>query len=335
MRILVTGGTGFIGSHTVAALLSDGHDVRLLARRPERVDAVLAPLGVSVADVVAGDMTDGEAVTQALRGVDAVVHAAAEIGVSGGTGPAGSANVDGVKQVVGRAVDAGLDPIVYTSTIAVYLPTDDPVLTLDSPLAEPLSAYGRAKREAEVLVREWQADGAPITTFVIGGVYGPRSPHLDGSFAALMGALPTFMVVTDGGLGVVDVRDISRLLAAAIEAGRGPRRYMAGGNFLTWAEWTATLSEAVGREVAAQQMTTAEMIDLGRQLDRMREEGHVDIPLSEEAAVIMAAGVPTDDAATLDDLGGSWRPTVETFRDAVAWLVAEGHLPPGPAVPGK
>ena len=209
------------------------------------------------------------------------------------------------------------------------------MLTLETPLAEPLSAYGRAKRDAELLVREWQANGAPITSFVIGGVYGPHSPHLDGSFAALMGALQTFMVVTDGGLGVVDVRDISRLLAAAVEPGRGPRRYLAGGNYLTWAEWTAALSEAVGREVTAQEMTTEEMIDLGRQLDRMREEGPVDIPLSEEAAVIMAAGVPTDDTAVLEDLGGSWRPTVETFRDAVAWLVAEGHLPSEPAVPGR
>jgi hypothetical protein len=44
--------------------------------------------------------------------------------------------------------------------------------------------------------------------------------------------------------------------------------------------------------------------------------------------------VPTDDAPTLADLGGAWRPTADTFRDAVAWLVSEGHLPPQPALPG-
>ena len=329
MRVLVTGGTGFIGSHTVAALLRRGHRVRLLARRPERVASTLAPLGVAAdaVEVAPGDMTDGAAVARALEGCDAVVHAAAEIGVAGGSGPGGTANVEGVKHVVGQAVDGGLDPIVYTSTIAVYLPTDDAVVTLDTPLAEPLSAYGRAKRDAELLVRGWQDSGAPVTSFVIAGVYGPHSPHLDGSFAALIGALETFMVVTEGGMGVVDVRDLSEVLAAAVEPGRGPRRYLAGGHFLTWEAWTRTLSEAVGREVAAQQMSTEEMVDLGRQLDAMRQEGPVDIPLSEEAAVIMAAGVPIDDAKTLADLGGSWRPMVETFRDTVAWLVAEGHLP--------
>ena len=332
MRVLVTGGTGFIGSHAVVALRRRGHEVRVLARRPERVAPVLAPLGGPRVEVAAGDMTDADAVARALDGCEAVVHAAAEIGVAGGRGPAGTRNVDGVRHVVGQAAALGLDPILYTSTVAAHLPTDEPVITLDTPLAEPRSAYGRAKREAEELVRAWQAEGVPVTTFDIGGVYGPHSPSLGGSFAALLAALRTFMVVTDGGMGVVDVRDVAALLAAAVEPGRGPRRYLAGGRFLTWEAWVAALSEAVGREVATTRMAAAEMIELGRRLDEQRASGEVDLPLSEEAAVIMSAGVPTDDAATLAELGVRWRPTVETFRDAVTWLVDQGHLPAEPAV---
>jgi UDP-glucose 4-epimerase len=138
--------------------------------------------------------------------------------------------------------------------------------------------------------------------------------------------------VTDGGMGVVDVRDVAELLAAAVEPGRGPRRYLAGGPFHTWEAWVAALSEAVGREVPAVRMAPEEMIAFGRSLDERREHEAVDVPLSEEAAVIMSAGVPTDDSATLADLGGRWRPTVETFRDAVAWLVEEGHLPAEPTL---
>jgi dihydroflavonol-4-reductase len=332
VRVLVTGATGFIGSHAVAALRRRGHHVRVLARRPERVAAVLAPLGGPEVEVAQGDMTDPAAVARALDGREAVLHAAAEIGVAGGRGPDGTGNVEGVRQVVGQAAALGLDPIVYTSTVAAHLPTADRTITLGTPLAEPLSAYGRAKREAEELIRAWQADGVPVTTFVIGGVYGPDSPSLGGSSAALLAALGTFMAVPEGGMGVVDVRDLAELLAAAVEPGRGPRRYLAGGRFLTWERWVATLSEAVGREVASAPMTAEELVAMGRQLDELRAHEQVDLPLSEEAAVIMTAGVPTDDTATLAELGGRWRPTVETFRDAVAWLVAQGHLPPEPAL---
>jgi nucleoside-diphosphate-sugar epimerase len=332
MRVLVTGGTGFIGSHTVAALCRRGFEVQVLARRPERVDEVLGPLGAPSVEVAAGDMTDPHAVARALDGCDAVIHAAAEIGVSGGRGPSGTANVEGVRQVVGSAVERRLDPIVYTSTVAAHLPTDEPVITTDTPLAEPHSAYGRAKRAGEELVRSYQAAGAPVTTFVIGGVYGPDPPGINGAYAGLLAALQGAMVVADGGVGVVDVRDLAEALAAAVEPGRGPRRYLAGGRYLTWEEWTLALAEAVGREVPMARMTAEEMVALGRQLDERRERQEVDIPLSEEAAIIMTSCVPTDDRATLAELGVSWRPTVKTLRDSVAWLVAEGRLPPEPLI---
>jgi dihydroflavonol-4-reductase len=337
VRVLVTGATGFVGSHAVAALVDAGHAVRVLVRRPEKVGPILSALGVDngAIEVAAGDMTDAPSVAQALDGCDAVIHAAAEIAVAGATGPAGDANVHGVRNVVGQALEAGLDPVVYTSTVAVYLPSAAPVITADSPLAEPQSAYGRAKRDAELLAREWESQGAPITTLVLGSVYGPQSPHLDGSFAALKGALEAFMAVTPGGMGIVDVRDLATVLVATLEPGRGARRYVLGGHFLSWEDWTHTLSAAVGREVPMQRMTVEEMVDLGRQLDEMRKAGPVDVPLSEEAAVIMSAGVPTDDGPAIADLGVSWRPTVDTFRDAVAWLVDHGHIAPEPALSAR
>ncbi len=66
MRVLVTGGTGFVGSHTVAALVKQDHWVRLLARSQDRVEPALAPHGVEVSDVVVGDVTDQSAVEQAV-----------------------------------------------------------------------------------------------------------------------------------------------------------------------------------------------------------------------------------------------------------------------------
>jgi len=329
MLVLVTGATGFIGSHAVAALRRDGHDVRILVRNPDRIAPALEPHGVTVS-AVQGDMTDPKSVATAVRGCDAVIHAAGEVGVEGGTGPKTTANVDGVRTVVSAALDAGLDPVVYTSTITVHLPTDESVLTPDSPLAQPLSAYGASKRDAELLVRRWQHEGAPVTSFTIGGVYGPVSPHLDGSFGAVLAALESFMLVPPGGLGVVDVRDLATFLSRAVEPGRGPRHYLCGGQYVTWAQWTEALGHAAGVEVAHQEVTADELIDLGRQFDRLRAEGRNSAPLSEEAAIIMTSGVPTDDSATLADLGAAYRPLSETFADTVGYLRSIGRLRPAP-----
>lgn len=325
MKVLITGATGYVGSHTAAAVSKHGHDVRVLARTPSRVPSTLAPFGLDP-EVVVGDMNDPQSVLAAVDGCDAVIHAAGEVGVSGGTGPPAQSNVDGVRTVVSAAVEAGLDPIVYTSTVTCHLPTSDPLITVDTPLATPMSTYGQSKRDAELLVRQWQERGAPVTSFVIGGVYGPLSPHLDGSFSAVREALETTMLVPPGGLGVIDVRDLAELLARAVEPGRGPRRYLAGGHFLTWSEWTRALGEAAGVEVDHNEITTADMVKLGRHCDSLREAGKDAPPLSEEAAIVMTSGVPTDDAATQVELGHTYRPLDETFRDTIAWLRETGQL---------
>ena len=330
MHVLITGGTGFVGSHAVGSIQRAGHTVRVLAREPSRVPIVLGPLGLEADDIATGDMTVPESVDAALEGCDAVVHCAAQIGIGGGLGPAGTANVDGARAVVGGAVERGIDPIVYTSSITVHLPCLDRIITPESPLAEPLSTYGAQKASIDRFVQDLQADGAPVTMLVISGVYGPHSPHLDGSFAALLSSLQAGMVAPPGGLGVVDVRDVAQVIAASLESDRGPRRYLVSGNYVTWGEWTAILSEAVGRNVPFTAVSASVMIDLGKRFDELRDAGRDGLPpLSVEAAVVMNSGKPADDSATLRDLGVTYRSTLETFRDTLEWLRSTGQLAPG------
>ncbi len=238
--------------------------------------------------------------------------------------------------VLGEAAAQGLDPIIYTSTVTVYLPTADALVTPSSDLASPQTAYGASKQEVERFVRGLQAEGAPVVSFLLGGVYGPMSPHLEGSFLAVVSALESMMLMPLGGSGILDVRDVAEMLAKAVEPGRGPRRYLAGGQFLSWAQWTDLLSEAAGVDVARQTVSIEEMVDLGRSFDEQRRQGVVvDIPLSEEAALIMTGLRPTDDSATLADLGVNYRPLVDTLGDTVDYLRSVGRLPTPKDAPSR
>lgn len=121
MRVLVTGGTGFVGCHTVAALVGHGHQVRLLVRDPGRIAPALGPLGITEVDAVVGDVTDPAAVEQAMAGCQAVVHAAAVYSLD----PRRAAlmartNPVGTDIVLGAAQRQGLDPIIYVSSAAVF-----------------------------------------------------------------------------------------------------------------------------------------------------------------------------------------------------------------------
>jgi len=327
VRVLVTGGTGFIGSHATAALLAAGHEVRLMARTPSKVERVLAPRGIVPTEVVPGDMADADAVRAAIGGCDAVLHAAAAVGVASGDLSAVAGNVAGTRTVVGLAVEAGCDPVLYTSSVATLYPTTATMLHRDSPLAEPISEYGRSKVEAERAVRALQDEGAPVVSFLIGGVYGPDQPQLDSSMRSIVAATTQVMVVTSGGVGVLDVRDLAALLVAALEPGRGPRRYLTGGRFLDWATWTDELSAVIGRPCKRVRVPGQVMTTIGRGIDLAKRVRHFEYPLTYEAALYMTSGVPTDDSETLADLGFVYRSTRETLADATRWLVAAGHVP--------
>jgi dihydroflavonol-4-reductase len=172
MRVLNTGGTGFVGSHTVAAVIGAGHAVRLLVRRPERVDAALAPLGIWVPDLVSGDVLDPESVQAAVAGCDAVIHAPTVYSLDPRQAASVLAtNARATEIVLEAAVKAGLDPIVYVSSYVALLPSRD-VLTPDSPVGAGGPAYPRSKARSELIARRHQSAGAPVVTTYPGAVVG-------------------------------------------------------------------------------------------------------------------------------------------------------------------
>ena len=328
MRILVTGATGHVGSWSALALADAGHDVRLLVRNPAKAERVFAAHERDVPDHVVGDVTDARAVADALDGCDAVLHAAAQVGVSDGPGEAYDVNVAGVHVVVGEAIERGLDPIVYTSSVTTLYPPREPMLSVDSPLGDPGGAYGRSKVAAERWVREQQAAGAPVTSMLIGGVVGPRQPTIDSAMRGIIAAATQVMVVPPGGVGVLDVRDAAAAMVAAMEPGHGPRRYLAGGPFLRWGPWTDLLGDVLGRRLQRVRTPAWSLTGFGRALERINRYKRIDFPMNYEAALSMTSAVPTNDSATLAELGVAWRDPADALRDASRWLLEVGELQP-------
>src|SRR5262245_37555068 len=123
LLVLVTGGTGYVGSHSIAALARTGHRIRVLARSPERIPAALEPLGIDGVETALGDVTDPAAVERALEGCDAVLHAASVYSLDARRAEEmTSVNVRGTEIVLGTAHRLGLDPIVYVSSELALLP---------------------------------------------------------------------------------------------------------------------------------------------------------------------------------------------------------------------
>ncbi|WP_219468899.1 NAD-dependent epimerase/dehydratase family protein [Nonomuraea rhizosphaerae] len=318
MRVLVTGASGFVGSHAVTALAAAGHESRLLVRNLDKARRVLG----DGHELRQGDIRDAGTVRRALDGCDAVLHAAADMGITGHGADLGGTNVAGLRNVLGQAAELELDPIVHVSTIGVFVPPPGPVITADGPLARPRNAYGRSKVEGERYAR--QLGG--VTIVYPGGIAGPGQPTLDALNEGLRAGLRLGWPLVPGGVCVLDVRDLAAGLARCFTPGRGGRRYLLGGQFTEWAELAGICARVTGRHVRTYRMPGGMLRGMAAALDAVKRVAPIDYPLTRDAADIMLTMVPTDDAPALKELGLTLRPVEDTVSDTLRWLAAEGHL---------
>lgn len=277
-------------------------------------------------DMCIGDMLDEAAVSRALDGCQAVIHAAAALGVTDRRTDLTKINVTGTRNVIGGAVARGLDPVIHTSTIGVFIPPAEPVITADSPLATARTSYGRSKIEAERYVRGLQADGAPVTVIYAGGVVGPSQPHLDALPLGLSWGLGVMWPVTKGGVLMLDVRDLGKALALSLVPGQGPRRLMLGGHYVTWRDLADLCDALTGVRCRRIPLPDSVALVLGSLLDAAKRVRDFKLPLTRDAAEFLVRLVPSRD--DLDPLGLTLRPVEDSVEDTLRWLVAAGHLRP-------
>jgi len=327
MRVLVTGATGFIGYHLVARLMAQGHGVRALVRDGAKGERVLGPLGVGVEQRIEGDMVDVRAVSRALEGVDAVVHAAAGVSVTAAAADF-SDNLRGTEAVIGQALAKGIHGIFISSVTAIFDPTRP--ATEDSPLVRSRTRYGRSKAECDAWVRERQEEGGRVAIVYPPGVVGPDDPGFSESVKAYRSFLRTTLR-SEGGNQLLDVRDLADLLVRMLEEGT-EGRVIAAGHYFDWDEFTALIQDVTGAEIPRLTAPGWLLRLVGRSLDKVAALTGKTMPMPGEGLEIATRFPRMLNSPQIADLGISWRDPRETIQDLFAWLVEAGRLPPS-AVP--
>jgi len=330
MRVAVTGGTGFVGSHTVEALLAAGHDVRLLIRDPARVAPAFEPLGIdALDDLRVGDVTSALDVESLLQGCDAVVHAASIYSLDVRDAAAiRQTNVAGTKLVIEAARRLDLDPIVHVSSVAALIPADRPVDS-DSPVATHAAGlYGQSKAESEALARRHQDDAAPVVTVMPGTVWGPHDPHFGESDRLASDFLRGRSRMLPGGatLGIVDVRDVAAVIAAILEPGRGPRRFALSPYHLAVVDLADALNRVTGRKIRFARLPDSVVRAAVAPAGLIQRLVPVRLPFNTESINAALGWVPVDSRRAVDELGVEWRRLDETLTDTITAMVAGGQL---------
>jgi len=336
MRVMVTGSSGYVGAFSVKSLVDAGHRVRLLVRDPAKAEAVLRAVGVTGRlDCVKGDMTDETSVLKALQGCNAVLHCAAVVSTHASQEHEMlRANPLGAELVIGHAVRLGLDPVVHCSSVTALLRPAAKLLTADMPPGTLMRGYARSKILCEEYVRTLQGADAPVVITYPGSVTGPAAGSVLGEathgIAATLGVglVPT----RNAALTIIDARDVGAIHAALMTPGRGPRRIMCGGHFVTADAMARYLGQLTGHRIRVLNTPAALLRGAGLMSDMLtRALPGLSNPFTHEAMVYFTWQPPTDDSAVERELGIRYRDVKETLRESIlaahaAGLVTEAQL---------
>ena len=248
MRVLITGVTGFIGSHLAERLLAEGVAVRGLARRP----ADAAWLAEQDAQIVQADLAQRAGLVDALHGCDAVLHSAAWTG-----GPvlddrqAWTVNVAATGWLLQAAQDADVQRFVYFSSVAVYGLNRAPLIDETAPTPLVGQLYPDSKIAAETLVRAAQADGLPTSIIRPASTYGPRGSAWTVGPVEQIKAGRLVLLGQDCGLvntGYIDNVVDGVLLALRSPAAAGETFNLCDGSAVTYREFYGRYAAMLGRE---------------------------------------------------------------------------------------
>ncbi|HTV59148.1 MAG TPA: hopanoid-associated sugar epimerase [Verrucomicrobiae bacterium] len=328
MTTLVTGATGFVGSHIAREVARTGERVRVLVRPTSRRDALE---GVEV-ECVEGDLRDAVSLGRAMQGVDRVFHAAADYRLwTRRPEDLYESNVVGTRMLLETAQRAGVKRIVYTSTVAtIAVPrgSELPNEETRAELREMIGNYKRSKFMAEEEAKKAAAAGIPVVIVNPTAPIGPGDwkPTPTGKIVVdfLNGKMPAYV---DTGLNVVAVEDVAAGHLLAAERGRIGERYILGARNMTLKQILDALAAITGKAAPRVRLPHAVAMAAGY-------ADHVFSRLAGREPQIPVEGVKmsrhrmfvsSDKAAR--ELGYAPGPVEKALERAVQWYSAHGYIP--------
>jgi dihydroflavonol-4-reductase len=325
-RVLVTGASGFVGSAIAAALRARGHDVHALVRRSS------PRVNLDARDTVReGDLRDRASLAAALKGIRFLFHAAADYRLwARQPEEIVRNNVEGTRLIMEEALRAGVERIVYTSSVATLKPVEGGAATEDHSLGEDeaIGAYKRSKVAAERLVEAMVSrDGLPAVIVNPSTPIGPRDvrPTPTGRIIieAARGRMPGFV---DTGLNLAHVDDVAAGHLAALDCGRIGERYILGGENVSLADMLVDIAGLVGRRAPTLKLPRVMVYPFAYGAELMAKVRGVEPFVTLDGLRMARHRMFFDDSKARRELGYVSRPYREGLSDAIAWFRSHGYI---------
>ncbi|MBI3837084.1 MAG: NAD-dependent epimerase/dehydratase family protein [Planctomycetia bacterium] len=324
MITLVTGATGLVGNNAVRRLLENGSAVRVLAR--EAADP--RPLAGLDVEVARGDVRDREAVTRAIRGSGCIVHAAAHVHIGwSGLAMARAVNVEGTRNIAAAAHAEGAKLVHVSSLDALGCATLEQAGDEGTePVGGVRCPYVVTKREAEQVILDFVAHGLDARIVNPGFMVGPYDLKPSSGRMLLQVARGWGLGAPTGLNTYCDVRDVVSGILSAVRIGKPGRRYILGGEVLTYFQAWRIFADVTGG--------TPPMIPVGRLLrtaagycgDLWTKLTGYEPDVNSAATAISGQKRNFSSARATAELGYRPRPLRESATDAWNWFRQNGYV---------
>jgi dihydroflavonol-4-reductase len=315
-KTLVTGASGFIGAHVARALAERGDELRLLVRPSSRLDH-LSDVAFERAE---GDVLDSDSVRRAMKGVQRVFHVAGRTSLrTEDADRVFETNVVGTRNVLGEALKAGVERAVHTSSSGALgpAPPNDTADETQMFTAGDLGiAYINSKHEAELEALRLATQGLPVVCVNPCFVLGPGGPSGSSNLLVRRFLLRQIPVYVEGGINIVDIRDVAEGHLLAAERGGVGERYILGGRNFTLGRLFADLGRISG-------VTPPLKVPGQVALAAIRAGARTGLPMPSSPGEVLSAMQWWTYRSTkaTRELGFHARPHEETLEDSVAWQV--------------